>query len=440
MSGTTISEALLLLAVTGAGLTGCSDPVTTAQPVIAIAAVPATTGQAAVAGTILPQPLTVEVSSDGQPAAGVTVSWEASAGTLGRSTSVTGADGLTTAAWTLGADTGMQTATAAVAAAQGSPATFSARALAPPEAAPPPETPPPPVVRTVSEVFVRPDVWQVRPGERYRLTAIPLDGNGVPFANPVVTWASQHAGIATVSSTGLLTGVAPGSTTITATSDGVAGTIAVTVLGPIVTVTLIPTPAAIAVGDETRWAFEARDARGTRMLAQDATWSSSKPGIAFAEVHGRLIGIQPGTADIAATVEGVTGKAVLTVVPPLDLSGDWSMEEEVQDPYFPCAASGPVVVDQEQASASVSGTYHRSGSCTPLQNPPIDIGGTVAVSGTIAGSSVSLEGSATTYHCAYRGAVIGGSSDRIEGTLTCAGLPGTPQENLQYDGTFAMTR
>ena len=108
-------RAVVLIAAASAALSGCSEPVAVPVPVVTLTAVAATNGQTAVAGSSLANPLTVRVETDGSPTAGVTVSWQASAGTLGRTSSVTGDDGITTTAWRLGADTGMQTATATVA-------------------------------------------------------------------------------------------------------------------------------------------------------------------------------------------------------------------------------------------------------------------------------------------------------------------------------------
>lgn len=61
-----------------------------------------------------------------------------------------------------------------------------------------------------------------------------------------VTWQSSNAGIATVSGTGLVTGVAIGTTTITATSQGKSGTLEVTVSTASVTTTFEGTLAGTA--------------------------------------------------------------------------------------------------------------------------------------------------------------------------------------------------
>jgi hypothetical protein len=430
---------LLGIATAGAGLAGCSDPVTIPPPTITVAALPASTGQTAFAGSTLPKPLTVQVAADGTPLSGVTVNWRAMAGAVGRTTSVTGTDGVTTSAWTLGVDTGVQTATATVTEAQGSPVTFSARALALPSEPTDTGTPwPPPDPTGVGQVLVSPDVWQVRPGESYRLRA--FNDFQSPLPNAAVSWASQQPDIATVSATGLVTGVAPGSTTITARSDGAIGAATITVLGRIVSVELVATPAAIAVGEEVFWDLEARDAVGTLMARWEATWRSHNPGIAFANVRGGITGVRPGTAEIAATVEGVTGKASLTVLAPLNLTGQWSMAEHFSsDGYYPCAASGPVTLDQGQSSALVEGTYHRAGICPQYQADSLDITGAVPLHGIVAGTSVSLESSAI-YHCRYEGVATGDAVNQVTGNVFCSGLPGTAQEGWHYEGRFTLTK
>ena len=67
-------------------------------------------------------------------------------------------------------------------------------------------------------------------GETQQLTATVLDQNGATISNASITWASSSSSVASVSSTGLVTAVAEGTATITATSGSVSGTASVTVL------------------------------------------------------------------------------------------------------------------------------------------------------------------------------------------------------------------
>lgn len=71
-------------------------------------------------------------------------------------------------------------------------------------------------------------------GETVQLTATAKDASGNTIQGKTFSWSSSDANIATVSSTGLASSVANGSATITATTDGVAGT-AVIVVGQVAT-------------------------------------------------------------------------------------------------------------------------------------------------------------------------------------------------------------
>jgi hypothetical protein len=140
-----IMRSILLSSIIGLIVAGCSDiagngagvpppPPPPAAPVATIRA--ATTasgdGQSGTVATTLPLPLRVVVDSDGAPRAGVTVTWQAYAGALEPQSSVTDAEGLATAMWSLDTVSGAKLAFAGVIGASGSPVSFRATALAGP--------------------------------------------------------------------------------------------------------------------------------------------------------------------------------------------------------------------------------------------------------------------------------------------------------------------
>ena len=93
---------------------------------------------------------------------------------------------------------------------------------------PPPPPPPPPA--PVASVTVSPESSSVAQGQMEWLTPILTDSAGNPVNGATVTWATSNASVATVDTRGLVTGVAPGIDTITATSEGQSGSAIVTVL------------------------------------------------------------------------------------------------------------------------------------------------------------------------------------------------------------------
>ena len=86
----------------------------------------------------------------------------------------------------------------------------------------------------VASVAVTPASPTVAEGSTVQLTATPRDGAGQPLSGRVVTWQTDAAQVATVSSTGLVTGFAAGTAVVTATSEGkqAAASVTVSALSP----------------------------------------------------------------------------------------------------------------------------------------------------------------------------------------------------------------
>src|SRR3989454_93400 len=76
---------------------------------------------------------------------------------------------------------------------------------------------------SVASVAVSPASATMSMGATQQLSATPKDAAGNVLAGRAVAWTSSNPAIATVSATGLVTGVAAGSATITATSEGQSG-------------------------------------------------------------------------------------------------------------------------------------------------------------------------------------------------------------------------
>jgi len=173
----------------------------------------------------------------------------------------------------------------------------------------------------VASVTVTPASTSVSVGGVAQLTAIPKDASGNPLVGRVVTWQSSSAGVATVNSTGLVTGVAQGSATVTATSEGQSGTSAITVtvtVTPVASVTVTPASASVLVGGTAQLTATPKDASGNPLLGRVVTWQSSSAGIATVNSTGLVTGVAQGSATVTATSEGQSGTSAITVtVPPV---------------------------------------------------------------------------------------------------------------------------
>lgn len=168
----------------------------------------------------------------------------------------------------------------------------------------------------VASVSVTPSTASLVMGTTQQLTATPRDAAGGGLTGRTVTWSSSAPTVATVSTTGLVTSVAVGTATISATAEGIAGTSAITVTPvPVASVSVLPAATSLPVGATQQVTASVRDAAGAALTGRAVTWSSSASTVATVSATGIVTGVAAGSATITATVEGVTGTAAITVTP-----------------------------------------------------------------------------------------------------------------------------
>ncbi len=118
-------------------------------------------------------------------------------------------------------------------------------------------------VAPVAAVTVSPAAPTVQVGQTAQLTATPQDASGNPLTGRVITWQSSNGAVASVNSSGLVTAVATGAATITATSEGQSGTALVTVSNvPVASVTVTPASASVQQGATVQLTATPQDASG----------------------------------------------------------------------------------------------------------------------------------------------------------------------------------
>src|SRR3989441_1024511 len=166
----------------------------------------------------------------------------------------------------------------------------------------------------VASVVVSPATAIVLGGATVQLTATLKDSAGNVLSGRSVTWASTAPAVASVSPTGLVTGVSASAVTITATSEGKTGSAAVMVnLVPVASVSVSPGSASIQVGQTVQLTATLLDANGMPLSGRLVTWVSSAPAVAAVSTGGIVTGVATGTATLTATSEGKAGSAAVTV-------------------------------------------------------------------------------------------------------------------------------
>ena len=170
-------------------------------------------------------------------------------------------------------------------------------------------------VAAVDAVEVTPASAAVDEGKTVQLTATPKDAAGNVLSGRVVTWTSNNTATATVGGTGLVTGKAAGSATITATSEGHNGTSAITVVRvPVASVSVAPASASVQVGSTVLLTATPKDASGTPLSGRTISWVSGNAAVATVNGSGLVSGVAESVVTITATSEGWSGSSAITVL------------------------------------------------------------------------------------------------------------------------------
>lgn len=170
-------------------------------------------------------------------------------------------------------------------------------------------------VTTVASVTVAPAVDTLAVGDGVQLMALLKDAAGNPLTGPSVTWATSNAGLVSVSSAGLVTGVSAGTAIITATSQGKQGTAMVTAQGPVAAIAVSPATAMFPVRSALQLAVVVTDATGRMLSARIVRWSSSRPAVATVDSTGLVAGVLADTASVTAAAGGRSATALLRISP-----------------------------------------------------------------------------------------------------------------------------
>ncbi|HLZ43418.1 MAG TPA: Ig-like domain-containing protein [Candidatus Sulfotelmatobacter sp.] len=138
----------------------------------------------------------------------------------------------------------------------------------------------------------------------------------------LATWSSSNTAIATVNSAGLANAVSCGTTTITATYQGIIGQTQLTVSCTIAqtpvlqSITLFPSsPTIPQLGQTTQFIALAvySPPSNNNVLTNVATWASSNTAIATVSSAGLATAVACGTTTITAEYQGIVGQMLLTV-------------------------------------------------------------------------------------------------------------------------------
>jgi len=152
--------------------------------------------------------------------------------------------------------------------------------------------------------------------QQFSATGSYADGSSSDLT-ALVTWKSSSTAVATVDINGIVTAVAPGTSTISASIGGVTGSTTLTVNAPTISsISITPVDLTLAIGINQQFTATATYSDGsTQDLASGVTWSSSSSSVVSINGSGVATTAGAGQTTITATVGSLSDTTTVTVVP-----------------------------------------------------------------------------------------------------------------------------
>jgi hypothetical protein len=177
--------------------------------------------------------------------------------------------------------------------------------------------------RTVARVAVTASASTLEAGKTLLLTAVAYDRRDRALTGSTFSWASSSDALASVAADGTVTGRAAGPVTITATSEGVPGTLALTITAaPVVPpppqqvarVAVTPGFVTVDAGATSTLRAAALAAGGDTVRSAAFTWSATPEAAATVSSAGVVTGVAEGQARVAARSGSFADTATVAVL------------------------------------------------------------------------------------------------------------------------------
>jgi trimeric autotransporter adhesin len=167
----------------------------------------------------------------------------------------------------------------------------------------------------VADIVVNPPTSTLALNTQLPLQALVRNEAGELVPDASVTWTVENPAIASVSTAGVVTALALGSTQVAANARGKSGLASITVAKtPVSSVVLLPDRVSTSIGTTTKLTATAYDAGQNVLPDRGFVWTTSDAAVATVD-NGLVTTKAQGTATITATAEGKSDATVFTVSP-----------------------------------------------------------------------------------------------------------------------------
>lgn len=176
--------------------------------------------------------------------------------------------------------------------------------------------PTPPASAPVSSIVVTPDAQSITVSQTLQLTATLRDASSNVLTGRSTAWSATPTTNGSVTSTGLVTALAPGVLTITAGSEGKSGSTQITVFSnaPVATVTVTSASPTLIPQGTAQLTAVLKDAAGNTLTGRNITWTATPTTVGSVSPNGVVTAIAPGTLTVAAASEGENANVSLAVI------------------------------------------------------------------------------------------------------------------------------
>ena len=166
----------------------------------------------------------------------------------------------------------------------------------------------------VASVAVTPPASTITVGAELPLQVVVQDAAGRTITDAPIYWSVKDPSIASVSSSGVVTGLAIGATQVAASAAGRSAIATITVQRvPVASVVVRPATAEVITGNRVQFGATVYDANQIALTDRSITWSSSNEAVATVDSTGLATAVSPGVATITATSEVISDAATITV-------------------------------------------------------------------------------------------------------------------------------
>ena len=167
----------------------------------------------------------------------------------------------------------------------------------------------------VASIVVSPERDTLAVGTERALSAVIRDADGALLTNRSIAWSVSDPNVATISSVGVVSALAPGTVTAVALSEGRVGQATIVVLQRLAdAIVLTPSSSTVEAGATVQLLAQVTDPNGNLLTGRIISYSSSDVSIATVSSQGLVSARVPGVARITALSDGKTAVSTITVI------------------------------------------------------------------------------------------------------------------------------